>query len=124
MISTAGGQALVAQVARAYSHGDMRKICERCVRTPDRPCQPALGELSRDASDGRLVIVADGLLKLQEARHSADHDLAMTVTRQAGVENLDIARAAHAAFDAVEHLPGTTVFRTALLFADRWTRRG
>ena len=123
-IFAAGGAALQGQATRAYSHANMRKVCESYIRSPKRPFQPPLDALAPMPPDQRLIAVADAFVKLQEARHSADYDLAAAFTKQEGVELLQLASLAHQNFSDIQHPPETQVFLAALLLADRWTRRG
>lgn len=91
----ASGDALRFQVARAFSHLAMRKVCDAYVRSPARPFPASLRRLNPVAPDRRLSAVAGAFAQLQEGRHAADYDLSTAIE-----------------------------IRAALLLADRWTRRG
>ena len=123
--SVAGGNVpLQSQVARAFNHTAMRKVCDAYVRSPARPFQqPGLGHLNPAAPDLRLSGVAASFAELQEARHAADYDLTYAVSLSDARLLVDLADAALADLAAVQPFPDTQVFLTALL-ADRWTRRG
>ena len=74
--------------------------------------------------DPRLVTVAQEFVQLQEARHKADYNTAASINLNDALQAMKSAIEAHRFFDEIRDQPGTTVFLTALLLADRWTRRG
>jgi len=119
-----GGDALRNQVTRAYNHTAMRKICDAYIRSPNAPFPPASAQLNPKTPDVRLTNVARTFAQLQEARHLADYDLASSITYSTVVVLVAATDAALTDFQAIEALPETTIFLTALLLADRWTRRG
>jgi hypothetical protein len=119
-----GGWALQSQATRAYSHQTMRKTCERYTRFPSSPFKPPLEALSPVPPDPRLVEVADAFVRLQEGRHAADYDLAANFTLKNVSDLVAADLRAHKNLDEIAHLPETTVFLTALLLDDKWTRRG
>ena len=120
----AGGEPLRFQAARAFSHSAMRKVCDAYVRSPARPFPPGLEQLSPTPPDGRLIEIALAFTRLQEGRHVADYDLSAVIKASYAGELVGFAETALADLDAIQALPETTVFLTALLLADRWTRRG
>lgn len=119
-----GGEPLRFQAARAFSHVAMRKVCDAYVRSPARPFPPGLEQLSPSPPDQRLVEIALAFTRLQEGRHLADYDLSAVIKASYVAELVAMAETALADFDAIQALPETIVFLTALLLADRWTRRG
>lgn len=121
---TGHGDTLRFQVARAFSHAAMRKVCDAYVRSPTRPFPVSLQHLNPAAPNQRLSAVADAFAQLQEGRHAADYDLSTTISAQYAAELVRLAETALADFDAIQSFPETTVFLAALLLADRWTRRG
>jgi hypothetical protein len=123
MLLAAGGEPLRFQTARAFTHVTMRKVCDAYTRSPACPF-PGLSHLYPGAPDPRLINVANAFARLQEGRHAADYDLSLVVKTSYAAELVLIAEAALAEFDTIESFPETTVFLTALLLADRWTRRG
>ena len=62
--------------------------------------------------------------RLQEGRYVADYDLSAVIKASYVAELVAMAETALADFDAIQSLPETAVLFTALLLADRWTRRG
>ena len=112
------------QVARAFNHGAMRKVCDAYVRSPGKPFTAPLAQLNPSAPDQRLIQVADAFGHLQDARHAADYDLASAVNLADAARLLAAADLALSNFKGVQSAPDTEVFLTALLLADRWTRRG
>lgn len=121
---TAGGEAIRFQAARAFNHSAMRKVCDAYVRSPLRPFAPPLEHLSPHAPDRRLIRVAAAFGQLQDGRHAADYDLSASIDFDYVAQLVRVARLAHAQWYDIKSLPETTVFLTALLLADRWTRRG
>ena len=123
-IFRSGGDALGNQVTRAYNHTAMRKVCDAYVRSPNTPFPPLLAQLDPAAPDLRLINVARTFTRLQDTRHLADYDLASPISYFEVVALVAATDAALTDFQAVEPLPETVIFLTALLLADRWTRRG
>ena len=120
----AGGEPLRFQAARAFSRTAMRKVCDAYVRSPARPFPPGLEKLIPAPPDKRLTGVALAFARLQEGRHSADCDLSTAIEPRYAAGLVSLAETALADFDAIQSLPETTTFLTALLLGDRWTRRG
>jgi hypothetical protein len=119
-----GGEPLRFQAARAFSHSAMRKVCDAYIRSPARPFPPGLEHLSPSPPDRRLIEIARAFARLQEGRHVANYDLSAVNKASYAAELVGFAETALTDFDAIQFLPETTVFLTALLLADRWTRRG
>ena len=116
--------ALRNQVARAFNHGAMRKVCDAYVRSPGKPFPAPLAQLNPVRPDQRLTQVADAFGHLQDARHAADYDLASTVNLADAARLLASTDLALANFQAIQSAPDTEVFLTALLLSEKWTRRG
>ena len=121
-VHAAGGQALQTQVARAYTHTTMAKVCRRYVSSPTQPFPSSVG-LAVAPPDPRLITVADAFVKLQEARHVSDYDITAHIAQKDARDLLGLAAKATHAFADIEHLPETAVFLAALLLDDRWSRR-
>jgi len=120
----AGGDPLRFQAARAFSHATMRKVCDAYVRSPTRPFPPGLEHLNTSVADHRLIEVARAFARLQEGCHTADYDLSAAIGFDYVAQLVAVAETALADFERIETFPETTVFLTALLLADRWTRHG
>ena len=112
------------QVTRAFSHTAMRKVCDAYVRSPGQPFPPSAAHLNPSQPNKQLVNVAAAFTQLQEARHTADYDLSFTVLYTDAVRLVQTGESALADFAAIQALPETQVFLTALLLSDKWTRRG
>lgn len=119
-----GGEPLRSQAARALSHSAMRKVCDAYTRSPARPFPPGLEHLSPSPPDKRLIGIALAFTRLQEGRHAADYDLSVIIEAAYATNLVSLAETALTDFDAIQSLPETAIFLTALLLADRWTRRG
>ena len=112
------------QIRRAYNHGTMRSVCEVYSRARTRPFPSPHDLLLRAPIDPRIHDIAAVFLELQEARNQADYDLLSTVSVRDTDHLITVARRAVRDLRVIESLPETSVFLTALLLADRWTRRG
>ena len=64
----AAGEATIEQVARAFEHGTMYKVCRAYLQPP-----------LRSETDPRLLNVAQAFVDLQDARVTADYDLTSTI---------------------------------------------
>ncbi len=102
----------------------MRKVCDAYVRSPSNPFPVGLEHLSQRPPPPQLVAIARAFGLLQESRHAADYDLFVTFEFEDAAEFVQLCRSAFNDFEVVKTLPETTIFLTALLLADRWTRRG
>ena len=131
-LTTAGAQSVAAgniplqnQVARAFSHTAMRKVCDAYARSPARPFQqPGLAHLNPATPNLHLSGIAEAFAELQEARYAADYDLTYTIGTLDAALLVGLADAALVELAVVQFLPDTQVFLTALLLSDKWTRRG
>lgn len=81
-------------------------------------------ELHRHAHGLIFKCIAVTFAELQDARHAADNEMSASYEFQFAAQLVNLAATALEDFDAVQHLPETTVFLIALPLADRWTRRG
>jgi hypothetical protein len=118
-----GGAPLQVRAARAFNHRDMWAVCRDVVQqnpqTLARQFGPALTN-----PDPRLILVARAFMRLQEAREIADYDLSVPVTPRLGIDLLDMATQASGAFVELADVAQKPAFLTALLLADRLSRRG
>ena len=112
-VFASAGPAIAAQVARSFEHTTMLQICKSYL-TPG----------SRQALDSSLVQIAQVFVDLQGARHSADYDLAGSLT------HLEAARLVASCVTALRLLPDVVAsqegqgFLARLLLGSRMTRRG
>lgn len=102
----------------------MRKVCDAYVRSPSSPFPIGLKHLNQRPPTPHLIRIARAFGLLQEGRHVADYDLFATIEFEDAAELVRLCRSAFQDFEAVKTLPETTIFLTALLLDDRWTRRG
>lgn len=119
-----GGRALLAQVTRAYNHSTMRRVCELYLRSRSQVLTPPLDRLVQGTPDERLLLIAETFVDCQDGRHAADYDLTISVTWDQAASLVFAASDACAELRAIRNQPEAAVFLTALLLADRWTRRG
>jgi hypothetical protein len=112
-------RSLRAQVGRAFAHRDMKAVCRQfasgSLSDQIRPLIAA--PLERD-----LQAVASAFLALQEARHSADYDVAQPFNRIDVLRTVGMAQTAFADWSSVRTTPNAAVFLTALLLNRQWSR--
>ncbi len=103
---------LRAKVRRAYVHANMKEVCQQfsLPRPPD-----ALVSLLPQPIEPDLRAVAASFVALQEARHEADYDFAMTFTRIDALQKIERARAVFRSWQAIRSNANATVFLAALL---------
>jgi len=89
-----------------------------------RPFPPALEHLCPQPPGPRLIGIAAAFADSQDGRHAADYDLSAMIEARCAVGLVAVAATGLANFDAIQSLPETAVFLTALLLANGWTRRG
>ena len=123
-IAAPGDDVPRSQVARAFNHDAMRKVCDACVRSPSKPFPVSMARLNLTAPDQHLIQVADAFGHLQDARYAADYDLSSVINLADVARLLAAADLALGGFQAIQSDPDTQIFLTALLLSDRWTRRG
>lgn len=112
------------RIARAFGHREMRSLCEHLIKvTPGFVPKPLAGLIAAPVHPD-LRDIAAAFVDLQDARHYADYDFASAFTLPFAANMLANAQRCASAWPAIQALPETTTFLTALLLADRWTRRG
>ncbi len=109
---------LADQIARAFSHAEMKQAC-KAVST--QPGAVLLG-FSPQGFSADLRSVAAMFVRLQEERNDADYDLTRTYTRAEVLDLLARAQAAFAAWKRVRQSDERNVFCAALLFHRSWSR--
>lgn len=119
-----GGENLCFQATRAFSHTAVRKVCGAYVRSPLKPFPAGCERLNEQQPSPELLVVARTLELLQEGRYTADYDLSASFELEEVKHLVELAEAALTALEKVRTRPETIIFLTALLLADRWTRRG
>lgn len=119
-----GDADLAAQIARAYSHSNMRRVCEAYARSRGKSLPQPIANFSSTPVSDRLIQIAEAFVECHDARVAADYDLRSSISRD---EALAVVLAAYDVPYLIGELrsdPDFNVFLTALLLADRWTRRG
>ena len=123
-VFAAGGEALRFQATRAFSHTAVRKVCGAYVRSPLTPFSIGYEHLNTPAPSPELIVVARAFELLQEGRYTADYDLLAAFGFERADRLVELAEGALTALATAQGRPDTIIFLTALLLADRWTRRG
>lgn len=119
-----GGEKLQFQATRAFSHTAVHKVCGAYVRSPVKPFTVGYEHLNKQQPSPELIVVARTFELLQEGRYAADYDLLVTFQFERAELPVELAEEALTALEKVRTRPETVIFLTALLLADRWTRRG
>ena len=112
------------RMMRAFGHREMRKVCEQFERVTASAVPKLLDGLVAAPLHPDLTYVSGAFSALQDARHLADYDLELPVTDLYAAAMFKSAQRCLAVWPSIQALPETTTFLTALLLADRWTRRG
>lgn len=116
--------ALRTMIARSFEHRSVRKVCEASQFPNGQHFQRAYSLLLPQDTDPRLYAIAGAFCRLQEARQTADYDLAAVISPTDARNDVQLAVEALDDWQAIQQTPEACVFLTALLLADRWTRRG
>ena len=112
------------QVRRSFNHRTMRNVCDSFVKAQGKSFPQPYDRLLPASPNAGLFLVAEAFTELQEARHTADYDLAATISWNEANRLTILGYTAWTLCKTILLLPETQVFLTALLLSDRWTRRG
>jgi hypothetical protein len=123
---TAGSdRKLRLRIARSFSHGVLKETCTAITAANKggwtRP-QTRVAGLFDLPLETEIATAADSFVQLQEARHSADYDLAEPLTRVDVQQSIEQARTAIANLESVRARPNLSRFYAALAFAKLWDR--
>ena len=110
---------LAARIARSLTHVEIREVCQSIASA--NPSE-ILCELHPVGFSADLRIVAQAFATLQEARHHADYDIAISYSRSTVLESLLAVDKAFTAWKKVRKQDEATVFLAALLFTRRWSK--
>src|SRR5436305_448282 len=100
------------RIRRVYVHAQMKEVCQLF----GKPRLPnGLARLFPDPIEPELRAVAAAFVALQDARHQADYDFALTLTRVDALQKIQAARGAVRSWQSIRANPNATVFLTALL---------
>lgn len=91
-------QSLRNQLARKFTHGQMKKVAQASSTMP-----------------GPLALVASAFVTLQEARHEADYDLNRSFTKHEAKDHIDRARDALREWRQAQNAPDAVQFLMELL---------
>jgi uncharacterized protein (UPF0332 family) len=107
------------RASRAFSHSEMRRVCElfRRESTPQN-----LRTLLSVEVALQLRAVAGTFVELQEERHSADYDLSARPSRATVLRDIQKAESAFEDWKAVRNTDEANVFLAALVFGSRWDK--
>lgn len=109
--------ALRARATRAFVHGEMKSACEIFTKITG-----SIKGLTTSPLEAELTEVASAFYDLQEARHTADYDLAEIFDRVQVLGYVQRAKDAMTKWKAVKHTPNANVFLTALLLNSKWNK--
>jgi len=105
-------------MVRWFKHGDMKRVCNffstaKAHTNKDAPRQ--LASMLGPSVSADLQSVASAFIKLQEARHEADYNLAKTWNRLTAQQHVDVARGAFEAWAKLKKSHEANVFAIALI---------
>ena len=106
-------------VGRAYEHAEMRQASKAFASTG---LPPHLQSLLPAGVPAGIRTVAEVFVLLQEARHNADYNRALTWTRSEAHDIVKRAEQSFQAWHAVRDTPETRVYLAALLLWRKWGR--
>lgn len=107
------------RVSRAFQHAEMKQVCNMFLRTPLPDALRALLGMSISSELQRLTT---SFVQLQEARHAADYDLSVNLSRATVQAGLGIAEDLFSAWRVIKGSDEANVFLAALAFGVRWSR--
>jgi len=111
------------QVRRLYEHGSMKAVCKAWAQGAAANLPASTGALVTAPIERELSDVASAFVRLQNARHAADYDLARTFNRLYSVSLLGAAEQAFRDWNAIRATPNAAVFLASLLFEKQWKGR-
>lgn len=109
-------QGLRLLVRRAFDHNEMKMVCKAFAQT----VQPPVSQLIVLPMAPGIVFTARTFVELQEARHDADYNLSLDVSRAAALNYISNAEQAFQKWGIERSTPNGQVFFTALAFNKRW----
>ncbi len=115
----AGPAKLADRVSRSFQHGEMKQVCNAFRRSP---LPDALRDLLGSSASNELQMLAFSFVELQEARHSADYDVSLVLTRSTVQARLSDAEAIFWAWNVIRGSDEANVFLASLAFGARWAR--
>jgi uncharacterized protein (UPF0332 family) len=110
---------LVARVGRAFSHQEMKKVCQTFNSKP--LAEPLLTLVGQFPSD-QLRNIASAFIELQEQRLKADYDTGANFSRLETQALLAKAELVFVTWREIESSDEATVFLAALAFGARWSK--
>ena len=108
---------LRAQAQRAFTHVEMRNVCEQLAKSSN-----TLSCLLIPPLEAELQAVAKAFVELQQQRHLADYDLTETFDRIDVLRIIEKTKTAMSDWNKVRNQPNANVFLAALLLNSRWNR--
>ena len=111
--------ALRRLIARAFTHRDMKEACKRFANgTSDK--QVRLETVCGTPVSQALRNIAREFVALQEARHEADYDLTVRLTRNEVKALVERVSNVFVIWESEKQQDSTKLFLMSLLFGDRW----
>lgn len=119
LVSGAAYGHLRALTGRAYEHGTMKRA-SRAFSSGGLP--PDLDKVLSGGTPSGIRKIAGVFVDLQDARHSADYDVTLKLTRQEVQALVGQVEQAFQAWQTVRVDPAARVYLTALLLWKQWSR--
>jgi hypothetical protein len=98
----------------------MKAVCRQFQSGRVNNLTPQIAAIVAPPIEVDLATVAAAFVELQDARHSADYDTSIPLTKQDVLQKITMAEQAFVAWGAVRNAPNRAVFLTALLLNRQW----
>jgi len=112
-----------AKVSRAFGHADMKEVCRAYAKAvSDVGFKPEIAPLLTFPVEDGIREVSQVFVELQEARHSADYDVASKWTRLDVLALITSVEDAFIKWKSVKAVPNAKIFLFDLLLRRSWGR--
>ncbi len=109
---------MLARISRTYNHGEMKKVSSFFANNKlPKALQPPTGTYP---IDDKLRNVAQTFVDLQQARHEADYNLALTLSRKAARDLVQRTQRAFNSWELIRKSDGARLYLACFLLWKRW----
>lgn len=108
-------------VRRVFEHGSMKAVCKAWSGKGQFAKQTLA--LVQHPIEPELSMIAETFIELQEARHRADYDFSLRLTKVEVRQHINDVQAAFHDWEAVRDTSNAAIFLSALLYEKHWKAR-